>query len=135
MFVLDLLELEYKDCFENIAILCLAIKLNKSYNNRRWIGYVKNPKDKRITIKVDPLTRVCPKGKVLKKLHLSQTYCNSFADPWPPSCFHYTPANFVCGGYTVFTLSVRPSVTLCFLNILKSHCWIFIKPCKHVYIC
>ena len=31
--------------------------------------------------------------------------------------------------------SVRPSVTFCFLNILKSHCWIFIKACKHVYIC
>ena len=31
--------------------------------------------------------------------------------------------------------SVRPSVTLCFLNILKSHCLIFIKPCKHVHIC
>ena len=49
------------------------------------------------------------------------------------------PANFVCGGYTVFTLSVRasvrPSVTFCFFNILKSHCWIFIKPCKHVHIC
>ena len=53
------------------------------------------------------------------------------------------PANFVCGGYTVFTLSVRvcvrtavpPSVTFCFLNILKSHCLIFIKPCKHVHIC
>ena len=30
---------------------------------------------------------------------------------------------------------VRPSVTFCFLNILKSHCWIFIKPCKHVHIC
>ena len=37
-------------------------------------------------------------------------------------------ANFVCGGYTVFTLSVRasvrpsvcPSVTFCFLNIWKS---------------
>ena len=46
------------------------------------------------------------------------------------SIYHYTPANFVCGGYTVFTLSVRasvcacvrPSVTFCFLNILKSHC-------------
>ena len=36
------------------------------------------------------------------------------------------PANFVCGGYTVFTLSVRPSITFCFLNILKSNCWIFI---------
>ena len=57
------------------------------------------------------------------------------------------PANFVCGGYTVFTLCVRvcvrvcvracirPSLTFCFLNILKSHCWIFIKPCKHVQIC
>ena len=49
------------------------------------------------------------------------------------------PANFVWGGYTVFTLSVcpcvRPSVTFCFLDILKSHCWIFIKPCKHVHIC
>ena len=31
--------------------------------------------------------------------------------------------------------SVRPSVTLCFLNNSKSHCWIFIKPCKHLYIC
>ena len=31
--------------------------------------------------------------------------------------------------------SARPSVTLCFLNILKSHGWIFIKPCKHVHIC
>ena len=30
---------------------------------------------------------------------------------------------------------VLPSVTLCFLNILKSHGWIFIKPCKHVHIC
>ena len=32
-------------------------------------------------------------------------------------------------------LCVRPSVTLCFLNNSKSHCWIFIKPCKHVHIC
>ena len=31
--------------------------------------------------------------------------------------------------------SVGPSVTLCFLNILMSHGWIFIKPCKHVHIC
>ena len=30
---------------------------------------------------------------------------------------------------------VRPSVTFCFLNILKSNCWIFIKPCKHIHIC
>ena len=44
-------------------------------------------------------------------------------------------ANFVCGGYTV--LSVRPcvrrSVRFCILNVLKSHCWILIKPCKTVH--
>ena len=49
------------------------------------------------------------------------------------------PANFVCRGYTVFTLSVRarvrPSVTFCFLNNLKSNCWIFIKLCKNIHIC
>ena len=52
------------------------------------------------------------------------------------------PANCVCGGYTVFTLSVhpserpsiRPSVTFCFLNIFKSHGWNFIKPCIHIHI-
>ena len=53
--------------------------------------------------------------------------------------FFIPTANFVCGVYTVFTLSVRAwvrtSVTFCFLNILRSHCWIFIKPCKHVHIC
>ena len=60
-----------------------------------------------------------------------------------PANLFIAPANFVCRGYTVFTLSVRPSVrasvsppvTPCFLNNSKSHCWIFIKPCKHVHIC
>ena len=46
---------------------------------------------------------------------------------WWIYCFHVVcPSVRPC---------VRPSVTLCFLNILKSHCWIFIKPCKHVHIC
>ena len=27
--------------------------------------------------------------------------------------YPHPPANFVCGGYTVFTLSVRPSVRSC----------------------
>ena len=31
---------------------------------------------------------------------------------------------------------IRPSVrNVCFFNNLKSHCWIFIKPCKHIHIC
>ena len=51
----------------------------------------------------------------------------------------YPPQTLFVVGYTVFTLSVRasvrPSVTFCFFNNLKSHCWIFIKPCKHVHIC
>ena len=54
----------------------------------------------------------------------------------------YTPANCVCGGFTVCTLSVlalvlasvRPFLTFYFLNILKSHCWNFIKPYKHIHI-
>ena len=64
------------------------------------------------------------------------------SDTFPIQCRHIEhfiipPANFVCGGYTVFTLSVRVSVrvTFCFLNILKTPCWILIKPCKHVHIC
>ena len=72
------------------------------------------------------------------------------------------PANFVCGGVYCFHIvracvcvcvrpcvrasvrnvlffasvcaCVRPSVTF-FFNNLKSHSWIFIKPCKHVHIC
>ena len=47
----------------------------------------------------------------------------------------YPPANFVVGILFSRCLCVRPSVTFCFLNILKSHSWVFIKPCKHVHIC
>ena len=52
----------------------------------------------------------------------------------------HTPRGLVTLLYTgpIFNIggtSVRPSVRFCFLTILKSHCWIFIKPCKHVYIC
>ena len=36
--------------------------------------------------------------------------------------------------FHVVSPCVHPSVTFCFLNILKSHCWNFIKPCKHIYI-
>ena len=55
----------------------------------------------------------------------------------------YPPQTLFVVGYTVFTLSVRasvracvrPSVTFCFLNNLKSNCWIFIKLCKNIHIC
>ena len=49
-FVLDLLESEYYKVFENIVILCLTIAWNKAYKNRRWIGDVRRPKYKNITI-------------------------------------------------------------------------------------
>ena len=50
---------------------------------------------------------------------------------WWGYCFHVVRA---CVRVCVHPC-VRPSVTLCFHNIFKSHCWIFIKPCKHVHIC
>ena len=67
----------------------------------------------------------------------------------PLECLHclfvcnlllYPPQTLFVGGILFsrcpsVRLSVRPSVTLCFLNNSKSHCWIFIKPCKHVHIC
>ena len=54
---------------------------------------------------------------------------------WWVYCFHVVR---VCVRVCVrvsMRASVRPSVTFCFLNILNSQCWIFIKPCKHVHIC
>ena len=50
---------------------------------------------------------------------------------YPPQTFHVVRAS-IC---PCVRACVRPSVTLCFLNNSKSHCWIFIKPCKHVHIC
>ena len=65
---------------------------------------------------------------------LLSTCSSNEATPPPPP-----PANFVVGILFSCCPSVRacvcPSVTFCFLNILKGHCWIFIKPCKHVHIC
>ena len=46
--------------------------------------------------------------------------------------FVIPPANFVRPSVRA---SVRPSVTFCFLNNLKSNCRIFIKLCKNIYIC
>ena len=49
----------------------------------------------------------------------------------------YTPRKLCLWWGILFSRcpSVRPSVTFCFFNILKSLGWIFIKPCKHVHIC
>ena len=53
-FVLDLLELEYAGVFDNIVILCQTKNWNKTYKTRSWIGDVRKPKDKYITI-VNPV--------------------------------------------------------------------------------
>ena len=55
--------------------------------------------------------------------------------------YNYTPRKLCLWWGILFSrcpcvrASVPPSVTFCFFNNLKSHCWIFIKPCKHVHIC
>ena len=54
VFVLDLLEKEYQGVFENIVILCPTIEWNKAYKNRSWIGDVRRPKEKNITV-VNPV--------------------------------------------------------------------------------
>jgi Rad3-related DNA helicase len=36
-FVLDLLEKEYYQVFENIVILCTTLEWNKAYKNRKWL--------------------------------------------------------------------------------------------------
>lgn len=53
-FVLDLLESEYAGVFDNIVILCPTIEWNKAYKNRSWIGDVRRPKEKGVTI-VNPV--------------------------------------------------------------------------------
>jgi len=55
-YVLDLLEDEYENVFENIIILCPTIEWNKAYKNRTWIGDVKHPEDTKIII-VNPVSR------------------------------------------------------------------------------
>ena len=53
-YVLDLLEDEYHQVFKYIVILCPTIQWNKAYKNREWIGDVRKPKAKNITI-VNPI--------------------------------------------------------------------------------
>ena len=70
-------------------------------------------------------------GKSLKSLLKVLDYTPRKLCLWWVYCFHVVRA-CVC---VCVRACIRPSVTFCFLNILKSHCWIFIKPCKHVHIC
>ena len=81
-------------------------------------------------------------GWILRKsayFHCQSWYwCHKQHNQWYNICviIILPPANFVCGGYTVFTLSVRPcvrqSVTLCSLNILKSQLCLWWVYCFHV---
>ena len=70
--------------------------------------------------------RVVQEGLRLKNFYTPRKLCL-----WWVYCFHVVRAIV----RPCVRASVRPSVTFCFFNILKSHCWIFIKPCKHVHIC
>ena len=57
---------------------------------------------------------------------------------WWVYCFHIVRVCVrVCASVHA---SMRASVRACvcnvlFFNILKSHCWIFVEPCKHVHRC
>ena len=77
-----------------------------------------------------------------------ESYRNKAIQACLPSCNsvqYLNPPQTLFVGGILFSrcLSVRPcirpcirlSIMLCFLNNSKSHCWIFIKPCKHVHIC
>ena len=88
-----------------------------------------------------------PKGKNTLKHLLVKNYWSDFKIIWYrwsrvtlyQSCSNYYTPHKLCLWWVycfhVVRVCVRLSVTFCFLNILKSHCWIFIKPCKHVHIC
>ena len=74
VFVLDLLESEKQDVFENIVILCPTIEWNKAYKNRSWIDDVRRPKEKKITI-INPVMR----GRTEKLQELLRFFYDKFA--------------------------------------------------------
>ena len=81
-----------------------------------------------------------PKGQENKSLNTFLSVERLARRPTPISVHYFTflypPQTLFVGGILFSRCPcVRPSVTLCFLNNSKSHCWIFIKPCKHVHIC
>ena len=86
------------------------------------------------------LSRVLESALFAKKKFWIFKTCYHLIYLWTISSLLYPPQTLFVGGILFSRCpsvrpSVRPSVTLCFLNNSKSHCWIFIKPCKHVHIC
>ena len=65
-------------------------------------------------------------------LDLELSITNGIVIPPPQTLF---VVGILFSRYPSVCACFRPSVTFCFLNILKSHRCIFIKPCKHVHIC
>ena len=59
--------------------------------------------------RLSPETKVVPYGQADKELK-SKTTCLNYFLAKTLAKVNYTPANFVFGGYTVFTLSVRGCV-------------------------
>ena len=96
------------------------------------LSFTKPPYQVSVYRTIGPLVCICER-KVQISCTVTAQLISAFFIPPPQTVF--------VGGYTVFTLSVCPtirssdrvSVTLSFLNILKNHCWNFIKFCKHIH--
>ena len=109
-FVQDMSNNELTTLPKAVGYLCKIIKLNVANNQLQSL----------------PAEIGTMNGRLAAYLYTPRKLCL-----WWVYCFHVVcPSVGVC-----VRACVRPSVTFCFLNILKSHGWIFIKPCKHVHIC
>ena len=66
--------------------ICLVIRQCEGYTQHKpeVMGYYEPFRD---FLEPDP-ENVRSKEKILKKLQLSRPYCKSYADSWPPCCFH-----------------------------------------------
>ena len=84
--------------------------------------------------------KTCLKNHLLGSTNLSVKNWTIYKTNAPHNYFSiivYTPANYVCGGYTIFTsVSIRLSIRdiLVFFNILKRQWWKFISFCRHINI-
>ena len=77
-----------------------------------------------------------PEARKLAVRHTKLVSDSQFSGYWWFQVLIIPPQTlFVVGILFSCCPSVRVYVTFCFLNILKSHCCIFIKPYKHVHIC